>query len=175
VIDHMRCMLGELTGVSASLRVVSERPWTAEDTYTIHFRTASGAEGVLQSTAAARGPFAAISRVVGSRGTLWLEGDSVFVADATGERQLEVPEDLRNPAPSPPPSELLHTAYDMLHSMGIDLGPFTKIFETLAARMRGEPGITDPAPATFADGLAVQKVLDAVRLSSAQQRWVAID
>ena len=41
--------------------------------------------------------------------------------------------------------------------------------------MRGEPGVTDPEPATFADGLAVQKVLDAVRLSSAEQRWVAID
>ena len=56
-----------------------------------------------------------------------------------------------------------------------NLAPFARIFETLAARMRGAPGITDPAPATFADGLAVQKVLDAVRLSSAEQRWVTID
>lgn len=175
VIDHMRCMLGEFTGVSASLRVASERPWTAEDTYTIHFRTEHGAEGVLQSTAAARGPFVSCSRVVGSQGTLWLEGDNVFVADKGGERQLDVPGDLVLPAPSPPPAELLHTAYDMLHSMGIDLGPFTRIFENLHARMRGEPGITDPKPATFADGLAVQKVLDAVRLSSEKQRWVAID
>jgi predicted dehydrogenase len=174
VIDHMRCMLGEFTGVSASLRVVSERPWTAEDTYTIHFRTERGAEGVLQSTAAARGPFAACSRVIGSQGTLWIEGDSVFVADKGGERQLEVPADLALPAPDGPPGDLLHTAYDMLHSMGIDLAPFTRIFETLAARMRGESGITDPTPATFADGLAVQKVLDAVRLSSREQRWVEI-
>lgn len=175
VIDHMRCMLGEFTGVSASLRCVSERGWTADDTYTIHFRTERGAEGVLQSTAGARGPFANVSRVVGSQGTLWIEGDSVFVADKGGERQLPTPDDLVNPAPSPPPGELLVTAYDMLHSMGIDLGPFTRIFETLAARMKGEPGVTDPAPATFADGLAVQKVLDAVRRSSREAGWVAID
>ncbi len=175
VIDHMRCMLGEFTGVSASLRVVSDRPWTADDSYTIHFRTESGAEGVLQSSAAARGPFLACSRVVGSQGTLWIEGDDVHIADKAGERQLDVPDDLALAPPSPPPGELLHTAYDMLHSMGIDLAPFTRIFETLAARMRGEPGITDPEPASFADGLAVQKVLDAAHLSSAEQRWVAID
>ena len=175
VIDHMRCMLGEFTGVSASLRVVSDRPWTAEDTYTIPFRTQSGAEGVLQSSSGARGPFVACSRVVGSQGTLWIEGDNVHVADKGGERQLDVPADLQLAAPSPPPGELLHTAYDMLHSMGIDLAPFTKIFESLAARMRGESGSTDPALATFEDGLAVQKVLDAVRKSSAEQRWVAID
>ncbi|MBW2270555.1 MAG: Gfo/Idh/MocA family oxidoreductase [Deltaproteobacteria bacterium] len=175
VIDHMRCMLGEFTGLSASLQVVSERPWTADDSYTIHFRTESGAEGVLQSSAAARGPFVACSRVVGSQGTLWIEGDNVHVADKAGERQLDLPDDLVLAPPSPPPGELLHTAYDMLHSMGIDLAPFTRIFEVLAARMRGEPGVTDPAPATFADGLAVQKVLDAVRLSAAERRWVAIE
>ncbi len=175
VIDHMRCMLGEFTGVSASLRCVSGRGWTADDTYTIHFRTRSGAEGILQSTAGARGPFVSCSRVIGSEGTLWIEGDQVFVADASGERQLPTPEDLVNPAPSPPPAELLVTAYDMLHSMGIDVGPFTRVFETLAARMRGEPGVTDPAPATFADGLAVQQVLDAVRRSSSEGRWIEID
>jgi predicted dehydrogenase len=106
---------------------------------------------------------------------LWIEGDNVHVADKGGERQLDTPNDLQLAPPIPPPGELLHTAYDMLHSMGIDLAPFTRIFEHLAARMRGEAGITDPMPATFADGLAVQKVLDAVRLSSAEQRWISID
>ena len=32
----------------------------------------------------------------------------------------------------------------------------------------------DPAPATFADGLAVQAVLDAIRTSSAERRWVDV-
>lgn len=174
VIDHIRCMMGELSGVSASLTNVVDRSWTAEDSYTIHFRTDSGGEGILQSAAAARGPFVSEARVVGSAGTLWIEGDVVHIEDHQGARQLETPDDLVLPAPVPPPAELLHTHYDMLHSTGIDLAPYTRIYETLAARIRGEEVLADPSAATFADGLAVQKVLDAVRLSSAERRWVDI-
>jgi len=174
VIDHMRVMLGEFAGVSASLTRVGHPDWTADDAYTIHFRTKRGAEGVLQSTAAAHGPFMMTARVVGSAGTLWIEGDAVHVADGSGQRQLEVPDDLAHPAPVPPPGELLVTAYDMLHAMGIDLAPFTRVFEIMRARMAGEPFPDDPAAGTFADGVAIQEVLDAVRLSSAESRWVAL-
>ena len=34
----------------------AELPWTAEDSYSVHFRTRRGVEGILQSSAAARGP-----------------------------------------------------------------------------------------------------------------------
>ena len=78
-----------------------------------------------------------------------------------------MPDDLVNPAPNPPPGELLVTAYDMLHSMGIDIGPYTKLFGVLRNRMSGAEVPNDPVPATFADGLAGQKVLDAIRESSA--------
>ncbi len=63
----------------------------------------------------------------------------------------------------------------MLHSMGIDLGPFTKLFEVMRDRIRGLPVPDHPAPATFADGVALQRVLDAVRRSSAEHVWVSID
>ena len=33
----------------------------------------------------------------------------------------------------PPPGELLHTTYDMLHAGGIDLAPYTRLFEAMAA------------------------------------------
>ncbi len=174
VIDHMRVMLGEFAGVSASLSRVAHPDWSADDTYTIHFRTERGTEGVLQSTAAAHGPFLMTARVVGSKGTLWIEGDAVHVADAGGQRQLDVPDDLAHPAPVPPPGELLVTAYDMLHSMGIDLAPFTRVFEIMRARMAGEPFPDDPAAGTFADGVAIQEVLDAVRRSSAEGCWIAL-
>ncbi|MBJ19635.1 MAG: Gfo/Idh/MocA family oxidoreductase [bacterium] len=179
IIDQIRVSAGEFVGVSASLQGVAERnaamPWTADDTYSVHFRTASGLEGILQSSAAARGPFAAVSRFVGSRGTLWIEGDSVGVADVSGERILPVPEDLRLPEPLPPPAALLSTTYDMLHSMGIDLGPYTRLYETFRARILGWPVADDPRAATFADGVAVQAVLDAIRRSSREKTWVAID
>ena len=175
VIDQLRHMLGEFEGVSASLGVVSDRNWSAEDTYSVHFRTRGGAEGVLQSTAGAYGPPLVASRVAGSKGTLWVEGDAVHVADASGQRTLEVPDDLVGAAPKPPDADLLVTAYDMMHSMGIDLAPFTRLFQVLAARMRGEGGDEDPAPATFEDGAAVMAVLDAIRRSSREHSWVAVE
>lgn len=175
VIDQVRTTLGEFAGVSASLAVLSDRDWTADDTYTVHFRTRDGAEGVLQSSAGAWGPLVACSRIVGSAGTLWIQGDDVFVADARGQRQLDLPEDLRLPPPSPPPPELLVTTYDMLHAMGIDLAPYTRLFEALRDGIRGRTLPADPAPATFADGVACQAVLDAIRQSSRERRWVALD
>ena len=35
--------------------------------------------------------------------------------------------------------------------------------------------IEDPAPATFADGAAVMAVLDAIRRSSRERRWVTVE
>ena len=174
MIDQVRTTLGEFAGVSASLSVVADRDWSADDSYTVHFRTRDGAEGVLQSTAAAYGPMVLCSRIVGSAGTLWIQGDDVFVADARGQRQLDLPEDLRLPSPSPPPSELLVTTYDMLHSMGIDLAPYTRLFEALGDAIAGGAAPRDPAPATFADGVACQEVLDAIRRSSRERCWVEV-
>jgi predicted dehydrogenase len=174
VVDHMRHMFGEFEGVSASLGVTSDRDWTAEDTYTVHFRMRSGLAGVLQSTAGAWGAPLFAARVAGSRGTLNIEGDNVVVEDANGRRILEVPADLVNPAPDPIESDIIVTAYDMFHSMGIDIGPFTRLFEVLKARIEGKGGNEDPAPGTFRDGAAVMAVLDAIRRSSREHIWVPI-
>ena len=174
VIDQMRLCLGEIEGVSASLQRLAEHDWSAEDTYSIHFRTASGASGLLQSSAGTWGAPLAVARFAGARGTLWIEGEDVWVGDAAGPRKLPVPDDLKHSAPIPPDRELLVTSYDRLHSMGIDLGPFTKLFAALRVQMEGGKPPADPAAATFADGLAVQRVLDAVRRSAAEQSWVRV-
>lgn len=177
-IDQIRTTLGEFEGVSASVRTVAERsdemPWTADDSYTVHFRTTTGVDGMLQSSSAARGPFAACTRFVGSTGTLWIEGDRVGVADASGERFLPVPDDLVMPPPEPPPGELLTTSYDMLHSMGMDLGPYTRLYEVCRDRIWGKEVADDPRAGTFADGVAIQAVLDAIRKSSKEKSWVSI-
>ncbi len=174
VIDQMRVCLGEITTVSASLQLLSQRDWSAEDSYTIHFRTESGASGVLQSSAGTWGAPLAVARFAGTGGTLWIEGEDVFVGDAAGSRKLPVPDDLVHPAPIPPDPELLVTAYDRLHSMGIDLGPFTRLFAALRIQLEGGKPPADPPPATFADGLAVQRVLDAVRRAAAEESSVRI-
>lgn len=174
VIDQVRVTLGEFEGLSASLTLVSDRPWSAEDSYSVHFRTVNGVDGILQSSAGSWGPPTMCSRISGSRGTLFIQGDEVVIADAGGKRTLEVPEDLRLPAPVPPPGALLHTTYDMLHSMGIDLAPYTRLFEVMADRIRGQGGDEDPAPATFVDGVRGQAVLDAIRRSNAERTWVSL-
>lgn len=175
IIDQVRATLGEIAGVSASLSLVSDRDWTAEDTYSVHFRTVSGCDGILQSTAGAWGPMDFITRISGSKGTVWLQGEDVCVGDASGTRTLEVPDDLRTLPADPPPSELMVTTYDHLHASGFDLGPYTKLLEYMRGRIRGLQVPADPAPATFADGLAAQAVLDAIRRSSAEQRWVEVE
>ncbi|HIG71272.1 MAG TPA: Gfo/Idh/MocA family oxidoreductase [Myxococcales bacterium] len=175
VIDQLRATLGEFAGVSASLPLVSDRDWTAEDSYIIHFRMKSGTEGVLQSTAGAWGMPVVCSKFYGNKGTLSIEGDNVTVANAQGIKTLDVPDDLVNDAPSPPPAEFMSTTYDHLHAAGFDLAPYTKLCGIMRDRIQGKQASSDPAPGTFADGYEGQKVLDAIRLSAAERRWVDID
>ena len=174
VVDQVRSMLGEITGVSASLPVASGRPMTAEDTYTVHFRTDTGVTGVLHATAGTWGPPLFETRVHGTGGTAWLQGDAVHVAGPGGTRTVDVPDDLRYGAPVPPPADVLVTAYDLMHSMGIDRHPYARLYGVLRARMAGRPVPDEPPAATFADGVAGMAVLDAIRRADAERTWIDV-
>lgn len=167
VIDQVGTTVGEIVGVSASLPRIVERPWTVEDSYLVHFRTAEGAVGVMQSVAADRGPMLFATRIVGTLGTAWAEGDRVRVADSSGTREVALPDELRVASPEPPPADLLVTAYDRLHSFGIDYGPYVRLGEHFLARIERRPPPAGAEPATFADGVANMAVLDAIRASDA--------
>jgi len=173
-VDQVRVMLGEFAGVSASLSQVADRDWDVEDTFTVHFRTTSGAAGILQSTIGAWGPPVFCTRVAGERGTVWADFDTVHVADASGTREVPTPDDLPVAPPEPPPADLLHTAYDGLHAFGIDLPPYTRLCAAFRARIEGRPVPDDPPLATFADGLAAMRVLDAIRESARTHTFVEI-
>jgi predicted dehydrogenase len=174
LVDQIRHTLGEFAGVSASLQHISEKDWTAEDSYTIHFRLVTGVEGVLQSSASTWGRFFFCTQFAGSRGTLWVEGDDVWVADASGPRKLDVPDDLKLGPAEPPSFEGTTTAYDMMHMTGIDFPPYVRLCERFRDLILGRPIPREPAPATFADGVAGMEVLDAIRRSSEERRWVAL-
>jgi len=175
LIDQVRTTLGEFAGVSADLPCISERAMSAEDTYTIHFRAQSGAHGVLQSSASTWGRFLACTQFAGSRGTLWLEGDDVWLADQSGPRVLPIPEDLTVRPPEPPPMEGLGTAYDLMHVTGIDFGPYVRLYERFRDLIGGRRIPPDPRPATFEDGVAGMAVIDAVRQAAAEGGWVTLD
>jgi predicted dehydrogenase len=174
VIDQIRTTVGEITSVSASLVNLADHGWTAEDTFSVHFRTAGGCEGIMQSSAADHGPFLITSRIAGTKGAVWAEGDTVKLADSEGTRIVDIPADLTTSPAEPPSADLLVTAYDWLHSTGIDMGPYTRLFETFGRLIEGKPIDGRPAPATFADGVAAMRVMDAIRRSAAERTSVDI-
>jgi len=175
VIDQIRVTLGEFDTVTASL-VRLARGTSADDGFVVHFRLLSGVAGVMQSTAADRGPFLIETRVVGTRGAAWIDGlgDAVSVADESGTRQLPIPDDLRTLPGSAPPRELLTTTYEQMIGHGLDLGPYTRLAEHFRARITGNEPPPGPPPATFADGVADMRVLDAMRRSAAENRTRAV-
>ena len=174
VIDQIRTSLGEFDSVTASLPSVGQHAWSAEDAYLVHFRLRGGCAGLMQSVAGDRGPMLFATRVAGTRGTAWAEGDRVRIADRGGTREVPGPVDLAVAAPDPPPADLLVSTYDLLHSTGIDVGPYIRLAEQFRARIEGGPGSLDPAPATFADGVATMEVLDAIRQSAREGRSVEL-
>lgn len=160
IIDQVRTWLGEFASLSAALPTVSAREGGAEDSYVLRFRLTNGVDGVVQQTAGAWGPQAGMSRVAGTKGTLWLEGSVVKIADRDGERELPVPPDLVLPAPPESPSG---------KPAQFGLAPFARLCEALRARIDGDSKhSTVPLP-TFADGVACMEVLDAIRTSAAKQ------
>jgi predicted dehydrogenase len=175
VVDQIRVTLGEFDRVSATVQTLAPRSMTADDTYTVQFRLATGVEGIMHSSCAIGGQFLATTKITGTDGSAWLQGDDVWVDTGAGPRQLDTPDDLRNSAPIPPPPELLHTTYDMWHSTGLDLSPYTQLYAVARDRIAGKPVAADPPAATFADGVAGQAVLDAIRRSSREQSWVTVD
>jgi len=161
IVDQIRTWLGEFASVSARLNVVSSRGEVAEDSFTVRFTLTSGLEGVLQQTAAAWGPYTGITRVAGTDGSLWTEGDAVWLADRHGTRQLEVPADLALPGA---PEESDDPRHRFTH---LELGPYTRLCEVLRAGVDGRAiDASVPVP-TFADGVACMEVLDAIRASGA--------
>ena len=174
IVDQVRTTVGEIVGVSASLVSVADHGWTAEDSYTVHFRTANGCAGTLQSSASDWGPMLMVGRVAGTKATVWAEGDTVRIADERGTHDVQMADEDRVAAPDPPPADLLVTTYDFLHSMGIDFAPYVRLFETFRDLIAGHAAPVDPCPATFADGVANMAVLDAIRRSAAERSWVTI-
>ena len=156
----VRTWLGDFASVAAALPVVAQRDNVAEDSFVLTFRLANGVEGVMQQSGGAWGPSAELARVAGTKGTLWLEGSNVWLADAAGKRQLPRPADWQ--LPTFPPSEEPGKQY--LH---MEIPPSIRLFELLRAAIEGDRAKL-AGLATFADGVATMEVLDAARRSAAR-------
>jgi predicted dehydrogenase len=158
-VDQVRAWLGEVEGVHGRLSMTSARDarGAAPDSFTALLEMASGADAVVQQTAGAWGPMADVARVAGTEGTLWIDDGRVWLANASHTSCLDVPEDLALP-PAPPASGGRRHRYTHL-----ELGPYTRLAEAFAARIRGVPPRSPVEAASFADGVACMEVLDRLR------------
>jgi predicted dehydrogenase len=157
IVDQVRAGFGEFASLSAALPTVSARDNVAEDSYIVRFALRNGAEGAMLQTGGAWGAPASMLRVSGTRGTVWVEGGAVKIADRNGTRELPIPDDLKLPPPA--------SGEDPRQNMSLAL--FTRLCEGLRARIENRPSPTAVPLPTFADGVAGMAVLDAIRASAA--------
>jgi predicted dehydrogenase len=181
LIDQVRVTLGEFESVSARLQTLSGKAgMSADDTFQAQFRLANGLEGVFVESMAAPGDLFGIVRISGTEGAAWIEGvqgEALWVADRQGNKhRVPVPQDLVLPPPVPfPHGELMQTAYEQAHAFGTDLAPYTRLIERMLARIEGRDATDAPPLASFRDGVAGQAVIDAMRASAREERWVRVE
>jgi predicted dehydrogenase len=166
LIDQIRATLGEFQGVSASLVHVIDRPMSADDGFVVHFRMKSGCVGTLQSTASDHG-IVVETRVTGSSATAWIEGvgATVKLASATGVRTLAVMDHMPTVTAPALPIGSVTTTYERMITFGVEYGPYIRLAANFRRLILGRP-LRGPHPATFADGVAMMTVLDAIRRSA---------
>ncbi|NDJ74948.1 MAG: Gfo/Idh/MocA family oxidoreductase [Chloroflexi bacterium] len=171
-IDAFRWLSGrEVQAVAASLFTSPHYAWrpmpdgsgdqpvTSDDTVSLALEFDGGLPGLVNLCAVAGGEHDVLA-VHGTEGALVVRNH----LELWGRRRDEpfdlipVPEEYE-PVPWVPDENLL-------------LGPFTKLVGLMLDAIDGD-ALVDPP--TFADGLAVQAVLDAARLSNAEGRRVALD
>jgi predicted dehydrogenase len=175
IVDQVRTELGEIAAVSASLPSVSTVNRAVEDSFIIRLQLENGAEGTVQQTGGAIGPPTALFRVAGTEGSLWSQDAKLLLASRSSSLELEIPADLALPNPEIGTDPRQQTA-EWKQLTAIELAPYTQLCLHWRALIEGGPAPGPVAPATFADGLATMKVLEAIRKSAAASgALVAID
>lgn len=161
-IDRIRCWLGEIESVSASMIPPVSGTGAADDSYALRFTLASGASGTLTESGASWLPEVLGSTViVGSAGAATIVGGDVVVGTVEGRRIAEVRPDVRAVASDPASGDL------MSRLSSLELEPYTRLCRSFLGSMTGREPVTDIEAATFHDGLAEMLVIDAVERSAA--------
>lgn len=163
-IDALRWWFGEVKAVAGALATMVPRRRLpdsstmarvdADDNYAVLLRFANGAIGSIHVTATAAFEGDEEITLSGSRGTLRIREDRLFGAQAGEQKLIEM---------------TLGEAHDDLPEFDHFLARPTALAQRSWARAirRGEPIVT-----SFADGVKVQELLDAVARSSQQGRWI---
>ena len=167
MIDALRVWMGSFDRIAALVDAQAPRaavPAPADDTYSLVFRTAAGAQGIIQQSAASWGPRLDVLRLGCRDATVWVDeaGTLWRAARDGGAEEVAIPAELRLPAVSIPAGAGPFA--------GRELPAFVRMAERFADLIQGAPP-SEPRPASFEDGLAVQAVMDAARASSRLGTW----
>lgn len=176
-IDRFRTWVGEVDALSARLDVL--RPTTdtsgdAEDTYTVSFAMANGATATMQHCAGASGEPSYMFKLVGTTGTITVGRDTATIGrPGQPVEALVIDDDLAVPDVDIPTNDPKHAFTFM------ELPPFIKLAERFCeAIAHNDPSWSPPGQPpspTFADALATQRIVDAMRESSSQDAaWVSV-
>ena len=132
-----------------------------EDAFALMLLFRNGATGILRYFAAGHHTPGGRMEAYGSDGTIILDSEEGLRAGSAGEplRKIQLV-----PFRIDPVEESLHAQLGYY-------APFLAVVDGMARRLRGE---TLAELASFADGLRVQRVLDAARLSHRENRPVSI-
>lgn len=167
LLDAVRTWLGEARSVTALVDTLGSG--SADDTFAMLLRMASGARAVLQQSAAVLGPRFQALRLSGSEGTAWLdEAWGLWRSDRAGEaHRVAIDGDLAAPDIDVP-----------AHSgpfASREFPSFVRLAEAFGDAIMGQDGRPSAPPAPrFEDGLACQRLIDAARSASQSRRWIEL-
>lgn len=183
-IDLVRYMVGEFGAVTGRLHPDRARGMNADDAYVMNFVLTGGMQGTMSGTCRSW-DFLAQTRLIGADKTAMLDaGNSaaergLHVSDATGRHRLVADEALlselhrgvggtkpRQGLPPPSPGN-----YHAIHSGD---GSFLEQVALCTAFRRRifDRNYRNTALASFEDGLAALKVIDAVERADRAGRWI---
>ena len=106
-----------------------------------------------------------MTMIAGSSGTLTLDQGACVLREASGSTVI--------PSPWTPPTDLGQPT-SSLGWTGREINAYVGLTQWLRRAIDGEPQPVGPAAATFADGLAVMRVIDAAHESAANHQWVTV-
>jgi predicted dehydrogenase len=172
-VDQIRTCLGEFESVSGALQTVYVTRGPVEDSFGARFRLATGVEGVAQQTASAEGAFAETLRVVGTQGSIWIDGvsssaqwSSLWLADKQSSRQLPIPAEFELPPTPPITGDPRQQSAEWQSMTPVELPPYAALCEAFRTEIEGSPPPSPVPMPTFEDGVATMRVLDAIRASA---------
>jgi predicted dehydrogenase len=167
LIDWIRLLFGDFESLSGGIATLAPQNGSAEDSYAFQFRLKSGVQGVVQQAAAAWGPSIDIARVMGTEGSIWLDGRELKVATARGTYTLPMESDLSLPAIPSPSADPRNQSAKWKWLIPIELPPYIRLCEVFRDLISGHLQAWSVSPPTFNDGLATMETIDAVRASAA--------